>query len=194
MGSGIQFEISSDTDELAGLLGDIARKGMPAEAAKALNRSVTFVKNEVAGDVSQRTGISKALLKRRIKPIKNQRASAKRLRVAGFVGEASIPVSKLSPRPRKSGTGVTYKTIAGQPIDQQAFFAKLSNGKKTAWVRKNKSRGSMREKQIKIGLHLRRATRRIMRGPAHAFFEKTFFENMEKRINKDIAKRGLKRR
>lgn len=190
----IKFQFTSNTRELANLIGDIASKGMPSEAAKALNRSITYVKKEVAADVNRLTGISVPLLKRRVKQIKNKRASPKNLKTMGFVGEATIPVSKVSPKPRKAGTGVTYKTVTGQPIDPHAFHATMRSGKKTAWVRKTRARGSLTEKQIKIGPHLRRSTRRIMRGPAQRFFEKTFFQNMEKRITKSIARRGLTRR
>ena len=194
MPSGITFSFSSDASQVADLLGEIVRKGMPTEAAKALNKSVTFVRDEVSAEVSRQIGISRPLLKRRVKRIKSQRASPRNLRTAGFVGEQSIPVSKLKPAPRKAGRGVTYKSITGQPNDPNAFHAMLKSGKKTAWVRKTRARGSLEEKHIRIGPHLRRSTRRIMRTPAQKYFEKTLFENLENRINKNIAKRGLVRK
>lgn len=190
----VTFKFESDTLELANLIADISKKTMPSEAAKALNRAVTYVKNEVAAEVSARTGIKQNLVKRRIKQIKNRRASPKKLITVGFVGEATIPVSKVTPRPKKSGSGVIYKTISGMGHDPKAFFAKMGSGQKSAFVRKSGSRLPIVEKQINIGPVLRRATRRIMRNPAHRFFEETFFDNMEKRINKDIAKRGLTHR
>lgn len=193
MPGGIQITYDSNIRDLMEAVREIENNAMPSEAAKALNRTITFVRNEVATEVSGRTGISRALIRRRVKPIRGRRASPRKLTVAGFVGEASVPVSKVSPKPRKAGTGVTYKTVTGQPIDPRAFFARLKNGKQTAWVRKTKKRGSMREVQIKIDLFLRRSVRRVTRNPARQFFSRTFLENLETRVDKDLAKRGLTR-
>ena len=191
MGRGISFEFDSDIDHLSRFVRDIDKRYAPSEAAKALNRVPAFVKREAAADVSQRTGIKPALLRRRFKQLRGRRASPRNLRTAGFVGEATIPVSKLTPKPRKSGRGVTYKTVTGQPHDPRAFHATLKNGKRTAWVRRTAARGSMKEIQVDVRLLLRRAVRRIVRQPARRYFESTFADNMDKRIKREAQKRGI---
>lgn len=189
----MKFDFQSDVPDLVRHMREISEKAMPSESAKALNRTITFGRNEIAAHVSAQTGIPKALLKRRIKQMKGRRASPKNLKTSAFLGEATIPVSKLKPKPRRSGVGVNYKTITGQPINPKAFFATLKSGKKTAWVRKNSARKSLREVQVRVAPLMRRARRRIWGGPGKKFYEKTLFENMEKRIDKDLTKRGLRK-
>lgn len=194
MAGGIKFPFESDFPDLASHIEEIGRKGMPSESAKALNRTQTYIRNQVADEVSTRTGISRPLIRRRIKPLRGRRASPKNQRTVGFVGEATIPVGKLKPKPRKAGPGVIYKTVPGQPVNPLAFHATLKNGKSSAWVRKSSARGSLREVQVRIDLYLRRSVRRVIRGPAQDFYFKTFQKNMQTRIDKDLAKRGLKKR
>ena len=191
MTSGFRFEVISNTEAQADLLQDIAQRVMPSESAKALNRAVTFTRKEVAADVSQRTQLPLALIRRRVKQIRTQRASGKNLRTVGFVGEASVPVSKAKPKPRKAGRGVSYKTLPTTPANPSAFYAKMPSGKATAWYRKTRARTNLREVHLKIGPYLRRATRRVIRGPAQEYYDKTLTENMEKRMTKEIQKRGL---
>lgn len=187
---GVKFEFDSDIDELAKFVRSLER-GARSEAAKALNRVPKFVKDQTGADIAARTGIPANLVKRRLKPIKAMRASPGNLRCVGFVGEATVPVSRLKPKPRKAGRGVTYKTITGQAHNPQAFFAQLSNGKRTAWVRKNAQRGSMREIQVDIKLLLRRNVRRLTKGPAQQFFNRVFLENMDKRVKRDAQRKGI---
>lgn len=190
MARGVQFKFDSDIDHLAKFVRSL-EKGAASEAAKALNRVPKFVKDETGADISARTGIPANVVKRRLKPIKAMRASPSRLRIVGFVGEATVPVSKLKPKPRKAGRGVSYKTITGQPHNPHAFFATLSNGKRTAWVRKTRARGSMREIQVDIKLLLRRNVRRLTKAPAQRFFEATFLANMDKRVKKMADRKGI---
>lgn len=187
------FTVISNTKEVADLLGDLAKNAMPSESAKALNRAITYVRNEVSDEVSQRTGLSRALIKRRIKQVKNRRASPKILHTEGFVGEANVLVSKAAPKPQRAGTGVSYKTLPTTPADPHAFFARTPSGKRSAFSRTGSGRLPIKEKTLKIGPYLRRSTRRVIRGPAAAFYSRLIVENMEGRMNKEIAKRGLNR-
>lgn len=186
-----KFEVVSNSKDVADLLGELAKKGMPSEAAKALNRTITFVRNEVATEVSMRTGLSRALIKRRVKQIRNRRASPQHLVTEGFVGEVAVAVSKATPKPRRAGQGVTYKTLPNTPHDPRAFFARMPSGKRSAFVRTGTGRLPVTEITLKIGPYLRRSTRRVMRQPAAEFYSKVVTDNMEARMKKEIAKRGL---
>ncbi len=192
----ISFEFESDLPELVALFEEVGERVMPAEAAKSLNRTITFVRNEVANEVSGRTGIKRSLIRRRVKGTRRGRASSKRLEAGGFVGEEDIPVGKLTPKPRRSGRGVTHKTVTGQPVDTSAFFARGIRGRKggrsSAFARTTSARSSLVERKIRIRPFLRRSVRRVIRKPAEEFFMTTFHSNMLTRIEKEAAKRGLK--
>lgn len=191
----ISFSFESDMPELVKLFDEIGDRAVKAEAAKALNRTVTFVRGEVSDEVATRTGIRKSLIRRRIKAIPRSRAKASRLTAKGFVGEEGIAVRHLRPKPRKAGRGAIYKTVTGQPVKSNAFFARGIRGRNgsrnSAFVRLTRERQSLREVQIRISPFLRRSTRRVLRTPAETFFNSTFHNNMDMRIEKEARKRGL---
>lgn len=191
----MKITVSSDCPELAQLMGEIADQYMNAETAKALNKTVTFVRKAAVADVHRETGISRVLLARRIKQIKSRRAKPGRLYTVGFIGEATIPVGKLVPKPRgKHRAPASYKTIRGESLDPQAFVATMPSGHRSAFSRKSGSSLPIGEKQVNIGPVLRDSTDRTVKGPAEAEFNSYFLAGMDKAVQKGITKRGLTRK
>lgn len=191
MGRGIVFEFESDIDNLSDFLGGIGERYVPSEAAKALNRTQTFVKKEIAEEVSRRTGLRVAAIKRRLKTIKRQRANPRKLTVGGFVGEEVVSVSKLTPKPRRVGRGVRYAGMTGQPPKPNAFYGVMKSGKASAWYRTTSRRTPIKEVQYDIKIHLRRSVRSTLATKSRGFLNKTFEDNMQKRLQKEAAKRGI---
>jgi len=191
----MKITVKSDCEQLTQLMGELADQYMNAETAKALNKTVTFVRAQAVIDVHAKTGISKVLLARRIKQIKSKRAKPRRLITSGFIGEATIPVGKLVPKPRgKHRQPATYKTIQGEGLGPSAFVATMPSGHKSAYFRKGESSLPIGEKQVKIGDVLRDGVDRAIRGPGKNKFDQYFLEGMDKAVQKGIAKRGLTRR
>jgi hypothetical protein len=191
----LTFEFTTDTPEMAELLYEISERTMRSEAAKAMNRTMTFIRKEASVDVSRRTGVKQSIIRRRIKPIRTRRASMRKLSAMGFIGEVPVLVSKMTPRPRRVGKrGVTYKTMPGKPQNPKAFYAVMASGKKSAFARKGAARLPIVEERADIGPFLRRSVRNVLRKPAKDFFDEVFFTNMQKRIDREVAKRGLARR
>jgi len=197
----LTFQFETDTPEMAELLYGISEKVMRPEAAKAMNRTMTFIRKEAAKDVASRTGIKETLIRRRIKPIRTRRASSRKLATQGFIGETPVLVSLMSPKPRKAGRGVTYRTIPGQAPDPKAFYAVMTSGKKSAFVRKGAPKRRLppkysalpiEEERADIGPFLRRAVRGVLRSKAGNYFNSTFYENMDKRLMKEVVRRGLR--
>lgn len=187
----LTFKFETDTPKMAELLYGISERVMRPEAAKAMNRTMTFVRKEAAQDVSSRTGIKQSLIRRRIKPIRTRRASARKLAAQGFIGETPVVVSKMQPRPKRAGRGVNYKTLPGQTTNPRAFFAQMPSGKKSAFARKGNARLPIVEERGDIGPFLRRAVRGVLRAKAGEFFNRTFYENMDKRLKREVVRRGL---
>jgi len=196
----LTFQFETDTPEMAEMLYGISEKVMRPEAAKAMNRTMTYIRKESAKDVSWRTGIKETLIRRRIKTIRTRRASARKLATQGFIGETPVVVSKMTPRPKRSGRGVTYRTIPGQSPNPKAFYAVMPNGKKSAFVRNGAPKRRrppkysalpIEEERADIGPFLRRAVRGVLRSKAGDYFNSTFYENMERRLKKEVVRRGL---
>jgi len=188
----LTFQFETDTPEMAELLYGISEKVMRPEAAKAMNRTMTFIRKEAAKDVASRTGIKETLIRRRIKTIRTRRASARKLATQGFIGEAPVVVSKMMPRPKRAGRGVTYRTIPGQTPNSRAFFAQMPNGKRSAFARRGHARLPIDEERADIGPFLRRAVRGVLRSKAGNYFNSTFYENMDKRLMREVVRRGLR--
>lgn len=187
----LTFQFETDTPEMAELLYGLSEKVMRPEAAKAMNRTMTFIRQAAAKDVSARTGIKETLIRRRIKTIRTRRASSRKLDTQGFIGETPVVVSKMTPKPKKAGRGVTYKTIPGQSANPRAFYATMPSGKKSAFVRRSSARLPIDEERADIGPFLRRAVRGVLRNQAGNYFNSVFYENMQKRLTKEVVKRGL---
>ena len=152
----MDIEFSSDCPELVELMADIGGKYMNAVTSRTLNKTVNFVKREAAAEVSARTGVSAAKIRRRIKQIKALKARPGKLVTVGFVGEATIPVGDITPKPRAAGLrGVSYKVIPGSKAEPDAFFAKMASGRRSAYVRKTAASLPIREVQANIGPVLR---------------------------------------
>ena len=190
----LKFSFETDAPELAKLIREVAENALPSEAAKGVNKTMTFIANETATAISAETGIARNLVKRRIKALKRFRASPKRLTASGFMGEVEFPVGKLTPKPRKAGSGVTYKTVAGQAVNPRAFFAKMPSGRKSAYVRKGGGRLPIKEVKLDISKIMRRHLNRVLNTKAPEYMEKVFFEDMEKRVKRDIIRAGLRSR
>lgn len=190
----LKFHFETDSPQLAKLIRDTAEKALPSEAAKAINRTITFAAKEAADAISRETGVSRTLIKRRLKAIKRRRASPKNLKAWGFMGEVEFPVSKLTPKPKKTGAGVTYKTLPGQAQNPKAFYAKMPSGKKSAYFRKTSARTPVKEVTINITKQMRRNLKRVLDTSAPAFMEQVFQENMQKRVHRDIIRAGLRNR
>ena len=191
----MDIEFSSDCPELVELMADIGGKYMNAVTSRTLNKTVNFVKREAAAEVSARTGVSAAKIRRRIKQIKALKARPGKLVTVGFVGEATIPVGDITPKPRAAGLrGVSYKVIPGSKAEPDAFFAKMASGRRSAYVRKTAASLPIREVQANIGPVLRRSVRRIMRDPAKTEFTGLFLLGMDSAVEKGLKKRGLVRR
>lgn len=205
----LEFVIETDAPELAEALREAYVKGARAEAAKAINKTMTLVRRDVVAYVSGRTGIKQSIINRRVKTYKRGRARSDKLYAVGFLGEFVIPVSQLTPKPRKVGKrrggGVTYKTVPGQGKVPGAFYAKVPNKTAgSAYVRKPGARyktsatgkkGAYPIKEISISIrdYLRSGARNVLSSNAPEYFSKLFFEDMSKRANKEFEKRGLSR-
>ena len=188
----VTFRFETNTPEMAEMLYEISERVMRPEAAKAMNRTMTFIRREASSQAARETGVSVGTLRRRIKAIKNRRSSARNLNATGFIGEVPVVVSRATPKPKGYARGgVKYKTLPGESQNPSAFFGVMPEGKKSAFARKGPSRLPIQEESMNVGPYLRSAVNSVLGESAGREFNGIFYENMRKRLEREVVRRGL---
>lgn len=184
----MKIEFVSDNKKLLDMLNELDRKVRPAAIGKSLNRTAVHVIAESARAVAKQTGLPQKHFKKRI--YRKVKASTRSPLVRIWAGLWDIPVKRFSdPRELKSG-GVKYKTIGGAVTDRNAFMTPVTGNS----VMKRKGRDRLPLKQITapIGPIIEIRLWTILRSPeTRAYYEKTFFHDMNYRIESSMRRKGL---
>lgn len=191
----MKLEIQSDNKKVQRHLEELRERLGPKSIYMALNDTTKHVASQAKKQVAAETGIAQKMFKRRIAPVRNERASLGRLVAKGFVGENPIRVRHLTPKPRQLKSGVTkYKTLPGQGLDPSSFVARYRpNQEPSAYARTGRPRFPIKEKTVEVGPYLRRASR-IAVDKSLPFYEKRLFGQMARLIDQDLRRRGISSR
>jgi hypothetical protein len=192
----MNIEFKSDNKKLLKHLSELQKALAPAAQSAALNATAGHIKRGAVKIAAQKTGVQAKILRSRIAVPRGKKATVRSLKTVVFGGLWVVPVTKLTPGPRKlKGGSVKYKTLPGQAINPAAFLAKNTNDKERVFVRKGAPRLPIQSITADIGPAVKSAIEGYGGGTeSQDYYRKRVFTEMDRRIRSNLVRYGIRTR
>lgn len=192
----MNIEFSSDNPKLLRHLRELQKELAPGAQSAALNSTASYIARGAVKIAQAKTGVQAKILRKRIAVPRGKKATVRSLKTVVFGGLWVVPVTKLTPAPRKlKGGSVKYKTLPGQAIRPDAFLAKTTRGTDRVFVRKGATRLPVQSITADIGPAVQSAIQGYGGGQeSQAYYRKRLFTEMDRRIRSNLVRKGIRTR